>query len=130
MSFRAAVEAKDADAIVALLHPDVEFHSPVTVKPYRGRGEVGVLLRILLDLFEGFHYVGALEGGLRDERAEVLVFRARVRGTAVQGIDLLTYDADGLVTDFTVMVRPLAAAMTLGRAVMERIGAASQGTAM
>jgi ketosteroid isomerase-like protein len=43
-AFRAAVEAKDLDAMRGALHPDVTFRSPVVYKPYEGRDAVMVLL--------------------------------------------------------------------------------------
>jgi hypothetical protein len=36
----------------------------------------------------------------------VLEFRAEVDGLTVHGIDMLTWNAHGRLTDFTVMVRP------------------------
>jgi ketosteroid isomerase-like protein len=35
--FRAAIEARDLDAAVALLREDVVFRSPVVFTPYEGR---------------------------------------------------------------------------------------------
>ena len=37
----------------------------------------------------------------------VLEFRADLDGLSVHGIDMLTWGADGRLTEFTVMVRPL-----------------------
>jgi hypothetical protein len=53
----------------------------------------------------------------------VLQFRADLDGVVVDGIDMLTWDADGLVTEFAVMVRPFKALTTL----MERMAAQLQG---
>jgi hypothetical protein len=36
----------------------------------------------------------------------VLEFRAELDGLSVHGVDMLTWRADGRLTDFTVMVRP------------------------
>ena len=36
----------------------------------------------------------------------MLEFRAELDGLSVHGIDMLTWGADGRLTDFTVMVRP------------------------
>ena len=44
--FRAAVEAQDLDAAVALMADDVVFRSPVVFKPYHGREAVAMLLEI------------------------------------------------------------------------------------
>jgi hypothetical protein len=125
-SFRAAVEAKDLAAITRTLAPDVEFHSPVMVKPYRGKEPVTGLLRVLLEVFQDFRYTHELAG--RDPAGnggappvQALVFTVKVMGTRVQGLDLITYDGAGLVRDLTVMVRPLPAAMALARAVGRRM---------
>jgi hypothetical protein len=120
------VEAKDLYAITRALDPAVEFHSPVMVRPYRGRDSVMRLLRVLLEIFEDFHYTHELvstspsrNGG--DPPARALVFSARAGGKAVQGMDLLSFGNTGLVTGLTVMVRPLPAAMTLARLVGRRM---------
>jgi len=119
--FRAAVEARDLDAMAAALAPDVVLHSPVTFKPFEGRAAVAQLLAILLEIFEDFHYTDELAG----EGAHALVFRARVGERTVEGLDLLRRDASGLIDDFTVMVRPLSAAIALAEAVGPRLAAAA-----
>ncbi|GAA0551554.1 nuclear transport factor 2 family protein [Actinomadura livida] len=124
-TFRKAVEAKDLSAITGSLDPGIEFHSPVMVKPYHGRDSVAALLGVLLEVFEDFHYTDELiSAGRPDAPAQALIFNARVMGKAVQGLDLLRFGDNGLVTGLTVMVRPLPAAMTLARAVGRRMEAA------
>ena len=49
----------------------------------------------------------------------VLQFRTEVGGLDVSGVDMITWDADGLIVDFTVMVRPAKAL----QAVIEHMGA-------
>lgn len=121
-TFRKAVEAKDLSAITSALDPDIEFHSPVMVKPYHGRDSVAALLGVLLEVFEDFHYTDELVGaGPAEPPVQALIFRARVMGKAVQGLDLLRFGDGGLVTALTVMVRPLPAAMTLARVVGRRM---------
>lgn len=118
--FRLAVEAHDADAMEAALHPDVVFRSPVVYKPYAGREATMVLLRHVVEVFEDFRYVDEVRG----EGTLGLVFEARVGDRSLQGWDYLTLDAEGLVTGFTVMVRPLSGAMALAEAMAARLGAA------
>jgi hypothetical protein len=119
--FRAAVEANDLDGMVATLAPDVTFWSPVTFKPFEGRDAVAVLFSVLLEVFEDFRYTDELTG----DGIHGLVFRARVGDREVEGIDLLRGDANGKVSDFTVMVRPLSAALALRDAVGKRLAATS-----
>ena len=111
--FRAAVESQDLEAGIACLAPDVVFHSPVTFKPYEGRDDVGGLLGIVFRTFEDFRYTDELEG----EGVHALIFKARVGDKEVEGLDLLRTNEDGLIADFTVMVRPLSAAIALAEAV-------------
>lgn len=115
--FRAAVEAGDHEAAVATLHPEVLFHSPVAFKPFAGRESVAGVLKAVFETFEDFEYTDELNS----DGFHALVFRARVGDKRVQGIDLLRSDADGLTTEFTVMVRPASALMALGEAMAPKV---------
>lgn len=113
--FRDAVEARDAAALEALLAEDVRFVSPVAFQPYEGKAITAAILRGVLRVFEGFHYVREIhDPGGRDS---VLVFEATVGGKHVHGADLLHLDDDGRIDDLTVMVRPLTGAHALAEAM-------------
>jgi hypothetical protein len=117
--FRSAVESQDLDAIIATLQPNVVFHSPIVFRPFRGREDVGALLRILAETFVNFRYTDELRDGL----TTALIFEAEVGDRHVQGIDLIRDAADGSgIEDFTVMARPLTAI----NALVEVIGAKLQ----
>src|SRR4051794_12085034 len=109
--FRAAVEARDLAAMEATLAPDVVFHSPAVFHPYVGRDTVAALLREVMGTFEDFRYTDELHG--EDGRLEALVFRATAGGKELEGLDLLRLDDDGLIVDFTVMIRPLSGLIAL-----------------
>lgn len=113
--FRAAVEARDPDAIAATLAENVVFHSPVAFRPYRGKRITAAILRGVLRVFEDFRYVRELGDG--DGRDHALVFEARIADVAVEGCDFLHLDDNGLIDEFTVMVRPLSAAQALAAAM-------------
>jgi limonene-1,2-epoxide hydrolase len=119
-AFRAAVEAQDLDAAVALLADDVVFHSPVVFKPYRGRDAVAVILRAVVEVFEDFEYVR--EVGAPDAGDQALVFRARIGDRQLEGIDLLRLDATGAIAEFTVLIRPLQGVLALAEAMKARLG--------
>ena len=112
-AFRAGVEAGDLAAMVEALSPDVVFHSPITFKPFEGKEAVATLLGVVFETFEDFRYTDELDG----DGVKALVFQARVGDRQVEGLDLLRFDEQGLIGDFTVMVRPLSAAMALAEAV-------------
>lgn len=120
--FRTAVEAGDFDAAIDLLAPDVTFNSPAVHRPYAGKESVGGLLRLVGQTLEDFRYVGALAS--EDAAEHCLVFRARVGDRELQGIDLVRSGADGLITDFTVMIRPLSGLVAVAQALGPKVEAA------
>lgn len=66
-SFREAVEARDTDAMAALLADDVVFTSPVAFKPYPGKPITAAILRGVMRVFEDFRYVREItDSGGRD----------------------------------------------------------------
>jgi limonene-1,2-epoxide hydrolase len=121
--FRAAVEAGDIDAALATLAPDIRFHSPAVFHEYRGIDTVGALLRIVFETFADFRYTDTLSG---DAGAAVhaLIFRARVGERELEGMDLVRVGPDGLIADFTVMIRPLSGLMALAQALGPKVEAA------
>jgi SnoaL-like domain len=102
-AFGAAMVAGDMTEVSALLHPDVTFSSPAVFQPYRGRAATLLVLTAAAETFEDFAYVAEAHG----PQLDVLRFRARVGRYELEGVDILTVDEDGLITDVTVMVRPL-----------------------
>jgi SnoaL-like domain len=101
----------------ALLSPDVVFSSPVAFKPFRGRADVTEVLSNVMEVFEDFAYIDELTG----EGSHALVFSASVGGRALQGLDHLRFDDDGLISEFTVMVRPLSSVIALAEAMGPRV---------
>jgi hypothetical protein len=115
--FRAAVERRDIAAAHELLAERIVFHSPVTFNPFVGREAVTQLLTHVAEVFEDFRYTDELDV----DGAHALIFRARVGSRELEGIDLLRFDADGLIEDFTVMLRPLSGLVPFAQAMAERV---------
>jgi hypothetical protein len=109
--FRAAVEARDLDAMAAALADDVVFRSPIVFKPYEGRDATVILLGAVMRVFEDFAYEKELSSD--DGRDHALTFRAHVGDREIEGCDFLHDGEDALVDRLTVMVRPLSAALAL-----------------
>jgi hypothetical protein len=120
--FREAIEARDLDAVSATLAPDVQFHSPVAFRPFDGHEATMGVLTAIMSVFEDFEYTDELESG---GQTTALVFRARVGDKTVQGIDYVRTNADGLIDEFTVMLRPVSGIM----AVAERMAPKVEGLA-
>lgn len=116
-AFRAAVEAGDLEGALASLSEDVVLHSPVTFRPFEGIEAVSVVLRTVFSVFEDFRYVAQLEG----DGAHALIFNARVGERELEGIDLVRENAEGLIDDFTVMIRPLSGLQALAEEMRARL---------
>ncbi|MGW0866494.1 nuclear transport factor 2 family protein [Streptomyces sp. NPDC002611] len=114
-AFREAIEADDLDAAEALLAPDVVFTSPVVFKPYAGKAITAAILRAVAGVFEDFRYVREINDA--DGRDHALVFTARVGDREINGCDFIHVDDNGLIDEFTVMVRPLSGAQALAVAM-------------
>jgi len=119
--FRAAVEAQDLEAALALLAQDVVFRSPVVFKPYHGRDAVAALLLAVSRVFEDFRYV--CEIGALQARDHALVFHARIGDRELDGCDFLHTNERGMIDDFCVMVRPLSGALALAEAMQAQLEA-------
>ncbi len=122
-AFRTAVENRDLLAVSAALAPDVVFRSPVAFAPFRGREDVTEVLGNVMEVFEDFTYVDELSG----EGTHALIFTAQVAGRDLQGLDHLVLDDDGLVTELTVMVRPLSGVIALAEAMAPRVAHLDKG---
>jgi hypothetical protein len=117
--FRAAVEAKAITDVPELLAPEIVFNSPVVHKPYHGRETVAGLLYAVFHVFEDFRYVN--EYASADGRDHALLFSARVGDRELEGCDFIHDDDNGLIDEFTVMVRPLSAAHALRDAMVLKL---------
>jgi hypothetical protein len=99
-----AVQKNDLTAFEAIVADDAVFESPALHKPQVGKAMVSMYLRgAMLVLNNGtFRYV---EEWIAD-RSAVLEFEATVDGLHLDGVDIIRWNDDGLVTSFKVMVRP------------------------
>ena len=118
------VDSGDAAGLDALLAEDVVFLSPVVHAPQRGKALVKGYLGAALQLLRvpDFRYVRELLG----ERDALLEFEATLDGIQVNGVDLLRWDADGRITEFKVMLRPLKAVNLVHQRMAQALQAASR----
>ena len=114
------IASGDMAALPAMLHPDAVFRSPMAFKPYASAKAVALVLTTVNGVFENFAYHRALATG--DGLSAVLEFSAEVGGKQLKGIDLIRFDAAGLITEFEVMVRPMSGLQALGDEMGRRIG--------
>jgi hypothetical protein len=120
--WRDYMASHDDRALWDLLHPDAVFESPVVHTPQRGRD---ITFKYLLGADKvlggpGFAYVGEW----RSATGAVLEFTNEVQGIKINGVDIVTWDAQGLITHFKVMVRPLKAINLLHQLMGEQLAKA------
>lgn len=126
--FRAALEEGNVDQVAELFHENATFRSPVVFKPYEGRDQVLRVLRAadrVLGIGERFRYLHQLEDP--NDRVAILEFATEVDGKQVEGIDKLTFDEDGRITELKVMIRPASALQVVAERMaeeFERVGLA------
>src|SRR3984885_4634313 len=127
--FRAAVEAGGGAGPSELFREDAVFRSPVVYRPYAGRDAMLKVLEAaerVLGLGGHFRYVQQLEDS--DARVAILEFATEVDARQVEGIDKLTFDQDGRITELQVMLWPASALQVVGARMAEefaRLGLAS-----
>ena len=114
-----------AKALWDLLHPDAVFESPVVHSPQRGRDITFKYLASAEKVLggPGFSYVGEWKSA----NGAVLEFKNVIDGIEINGVDIITFDAEGRITHFKVMVRPLKAINLLHRLMGEQLAAAAAG---
>jgi 2,4-dienoyl-CoA reductase (NADPH2) len=117
--WHAMVAQRDLSRLDALLHPDAVFRSPMAYKPYASAAAVSLILNTVMQVFGNFTYHRQL--GSADGLTAVLEFSANVGDKALKGIDMIEFDADGLIVDFEVMVRPMSGLLALGDAMAQRL---------
>jgi hypothetical protein len=103
--------SRDVDAIAAVLNDDCIFESPVVHTPQLGKAITAKYLAAAGHTLgnAAFEYVGEWHRESPGETSSILEFKTVMDGIAVNGIDMITCNDDGLITHFKVMVRPLKA---------------------
>ncbi|MXO75431.1 nuclear transport factor 2 family protein [Altererythrobacter aerius] len=104
---RALGDGSTTEALAAIIRADAVFHSPVVYTPQEGRDIVVSYLAAAGKVLntEAFRYVREFSEG----NQALLEFVTELDGIRINGIDLITFDDDGMIADFKVMVRPLKA---------------------
>jgi hypothetical protein len=117
------MKSHDRAALWDLLHPDAVFESPVVHTPQRGRDITFKYLSSAEKVLggSGFAYVGEWKSA----DGAVLEFKNVIDGIEINGVDIITFDNEGRITHFKVMVRPLKAINMLHRLMAEQLATQS-----
>ncbi|MEM7670374.1 MAG: nuclear transport factor 2 family protein [Pseudomonadota bacterium] len=111
------LESHDAKALTEMLHDQVVFRPPTYWAEWQGREPVAILLEHVSNIFEDFRYRRTWSDGIN----HALEFQARVGDLDIVGVDLITTDEAGLITEFEVVARPYKTVGALREAMMARV---------
>jgi hypothetical protein len=123
-ALRDAAERGDADAVAAVLAPDVVFHSPFTDRiRFEGKDEVAALHRDIFAVLDDLVTTEPL--ALGDTQA--FTFQARVRGVELETSALVRCNEQGQISDLKVFIRPLPGLAMLFATLPPRVSARRRG---
>ena len=117
-TWHAHLRGEIAGGLDELLDDDVVFYSPVVYTPQEGKAITKMYLTAAGSTFsEGDpgKAVGKTESKFRYTKEVaagnqlVLEFETELQGKYVNGVDIMTWNDEGKITEFKVMVRPLQA---------------------
>jgi hypothetical protein len=112
------IENRDPSRLPGMIAEDAVFRSPAVHTPQKGRDTVTAYLAGAMNVLgREFHY----EDEWIRERDAVLLFASTVDGLEVHGIDLIRWDDDGQIADFTVMIRPFKALQAVMTRMLEQL---------
>ena len=122
-AWHAVVKSRDNQALSDLIADDAVFHSPLVHTPQAGKalttGYLTAALHVLAN--DSFRYVREVNEG----EHSILEFALELDGIAVNGVDMIEWDAEGKIIDFKVMIRPYKAievVRTNMAAMLEKLG--------
>ena len=111
------VAERDLEGLREVLADDVRLGAPPYWPKLEGKDLVSHLLGIIISTIEGFTYHREFTHG-----AELaLEFHGRIGDLDLQGIDLISLDADGRLRNIDVMIRPTNALLELQEIVVPQM---------
>jgi len=106
-----AVQTRDINILDEILSDDVVFHSPVVWTPQEGKEITKLYLSAAMYVIanEDFKYVREIIS----HNQACLEFNTKIGDITVNGIDIITFNEEGKIIEFKVMVRPIKGMMAL-----------------
>jgi hypothetical protein len=118
-AYRAAAQAQDTEAMLALMRPDVVLTSPITDR-FRFRGHAQ--MRPLLEDVHAVVEPPSFRSDTGDDRTRVLVLDGHLRtGAPFTELLLIGLDDDGLIATMELAVRPMPGLIAMAAALGPRV---------
>lgn len=113
------VDEKDLSKLGNFLSEQAVFRSPMAHTPYPGKMAVYFALSNVIEFFENFTYHRELIS--ETDRSAMLEFTADVSGKTLKGVDIITFNEAGLITEFEVLIRPMSGLSALAEQMAPRM---------
>ena len=105
------VSSSNIDDLDSLISEDCVFHSPVVHTPQIGKDLTIKYLSAAFKIFTNgtFEYVREV----KNNNQAVMEFQLYINDIIINGVDIISWNAEGKIIDFKVMIRPLKAVKTI-----------------
>jgi hypothetical protein len=102
-----AIKERNTNHLSTILADDVVLHSPIVHSLIEGKKMVTFYLMAAFQTFVTPEFTYVRE--LADDSNAILEFTTEIDGIFVNGVDMISWNEEGEIIDFKVMVRPLKA---------------------
>ena len=121
------VKSRDLAGLAELIADDAILHSPVIHRQIQGKQMVQMYLTAAFHTFlnDTFTYITEAHASPESGQKVVLEFTTEINGLFVNGIDMITFNDEGKIIEFKVMVRPFKALQLINEhmmAMLEKLG--------
>ena len=115
------VRSGDVSGLHSLLADNATFHSPLVHAPQQGKEITARYLAAAFHVFfnDTFKYVREF----KNSDGAALEFKVVIDGVEVNGVDLISWNENGKIDDFKVMLRPMKAINLIREKMAAMLGA-------
>jgi hypothetical protein len=114
------INSDDMNALDNIIAEEAVFSSPVVFTPMEGREITMMYLHAAGQSFnmEKFKYTKEIHDGMNS----VLEFETYIDDISVNGVDMIEWNQDGMISNFKVMIRPFKAVQKVQEKMVEALG--------
>ncbi|MFL2708055.1 MAG: nuclear transport factor 2 family protein [Gammaproteobacteria bacterium] len=113
------INSDDMNALDNIIAEEAVFSSPVVFTPMEGKEITMMYLHAAGQSFnmEKFRYTKEIHDGMNS----VLEFETYIDDISVNGIDMIEWNQDGMISNFKVMIRPFKAVQKVQEKMIEAL---------
>ena len=113
------INSDDMNALDNIIAEEAVFSSPVVFTPMEGKEITMMYLHAAGQSFnmEKFRYTKEIHDGMNS----VLEFETYIDDISVNGVDMIEWNQDGMISNFKVMIRPFKAVQKVQEKMVEAL---------